>query len=98
MEQPYVKWVPSIAPSGMTKYTGDKYTGWKGDLIIGAMEGPAGLKLVRIDLDADGNIVGEHHYLEDADRPYRDVVQGPDGYIYLLTKELDGGVYRLDVN
>ena len=98
MEQPYVKWVPSIAPSGMTKYTGDKYTGWTGDLIIGAMEGPAGLKLVRIDLDADGNVVGEHHYLEDTERPYRDVVQGPDGYIYLLTKELDGGVYRLDVN
>jgi len=97
MEQPYVKWVPSIAPSGMTKYTGDKYAGWTGDLLIGAMEGPAGLKLVRIDLDADGNVLGEEHYLEDIGRPYRDVVQGPDGYIYLLTKELDGGVYRLDV-
>ena len=97
MEQPEVKWVPSIAPSGMTKYTGDKYAGWTGDLIIGAMEGPAGLKLVRIDLDADGNVIGEEHYLEEAERPFRDVVQGPDGYIYLLTKELDGGVYRLDV-
>ena len=97
LEQPYVKWVPSIAPSGMTKYTGDKYAGWTGDLIIGAMEGPAGLKLVRIDLDADQNVIGEHHYLEDAGRPYRDVVQGPDGYLYLLTKELDGGLYRLDV-
>ena len=97
MEQPEVKWVPSIAPSGMTKYTGDKYAGWTGDLIIGAMEGPAGLKLVRIDLDADGNVIGEEHYLEEAGRPFRDVVQGPDGYIYLLTKELDGGLYRLDV-
>lgn len=97
MEQPYVKWVPSIAPSGMTKYTGDKYADWTGDLIIGAMEGPAGLKLVRVDLDADGNVIGEEHYLEDEGRPYRDVVQGPDGYIYLLTKELDGGVYRLNV-
>ena len=98
MEQPYVKWVPSIAPSGMTKYTGDKYVGWTGDLIIGAMEGPAGLKLVRIDLDADGNVVGEHHYLEDAGRPIRDVVEGPDGYLYVLTKELDGGLYRVDTN
>lgn len=97
MEQPYVKWVPSIAPSGMTKYTGDKYEGWTGDLIIGAMEGPAGLKLVRIDLDDAGNVLGEHHYLEDLGRPYRDVAQGPDGYLYLLTKELDGGLYRLDV-
>lgn len=97
MEQPAFKWVPSIAPSGMTKYTGDKYAGWTGDLIIGAMEGPAGLKLVRIDLDEAGNVLGEEHYLEDIARPIRDVVQGPDGYIYLLTKEIDGGVYRLDV-
>lgn len=98
MEQPAAKWVPSIAPSGMTRYTGDKYVGWTGDLIIGGMEGPAGVKLVRVDLDDDLNVVGEEYYLEDVARPYRDVEQGPDGYIYLLTKELDGGLYRLDVN
>lgn len=98
MEQPKTKWVPSIAPSGMVLYTGDKYAGWSGDLIIGAMEGPAGQKLVRVDLDGDLNVVGEEHYLTDAARPFRDVAQGPDGYLYLLTKELDGGLYRLDVN
>ena len=98
MEQPVVKWVPSIAPSGMTRYTGDKYAGWTGDLIIGAMEGPAGLKLVRLDLDDELNVVSEDYYLEAEGRPIRDVVQGNDGYLYVVTKELDGGLYRIDVN
>ena len=97
MEQPYIKWVPSIAPSGMTLYTGDKYPGWTGDLIIGAMNGPAGLKLVRVDLE-DGRIGEASDYLTDIDRPIRDVVQGTDGYLYIVTNELDGGVFRLDVN
>ena len=97
MEQPYIKWVPSIAPSGMTLYTGDKYPGWTGDLIIGAMNGPAGLKLVRVDLE-DGRIGEASDHLTDIDRPIRDVVQGTDGYLYIVTNELDGGVFRLDVN
>ncbi len=95
LEQPYVKWVPSIAPSGMTLYTGDKYDGWTGDLIIGAMNGPAGLKLVRVDLE-DGRIGEATDYLTDFERPIRDVVQGADGYLYILTNELDGGVFRID--
>ncbi len=97
MEQPEAKWVPSIAPSGMIKYTGSIYPEWTGDLLIGAMEGPAGLKLVRIDLDADGSILGEHHYLEDAGRPIRDIAEGEDGALYIVTKELDGGLYRIDM-
>ena len=95
LEQPYVKWVPSIAPSGMTLYTGDKYDGWTGDLIIGAMNGPAGLKLVRVDLE-EGRIGEATDYLTDFERPIRDVVQGTDGYLYILTNELDGGVFRID--
>lgn len=95
LEQPYVKWVPSIAPSGMTLYTGDKYEGWTGDLIIGAMNGPAGLKLVRVDLE-DGQIGDATDYLESFERPIRDVVQGIDGYLYIVTNELDGGVFRID--
>ena len=95
LEQPEVKWVPSIAPSGMTLYTGDKYEGWTGDLIIGAMNGPAGLKLVHVELE-DGQIGAATDYLQDFERPIRDVVQGNDGYLYILTNELDGGVFRID--
>lgn len=97
LEQPFVKWVPSIAPSGMALYTGDKYDGWTGDLVIGAMNGPAGLKLVRVDVQ-DGNIGETYIHLDDIGRPIRDVVQGQDGYLYIVTNELDGGVFRLDPN
>lgn len=96
MEQPQIRWVPSIAPSGMIRYTGDKYPGWTGDLIIGAMNGPAGQKLVRVDMDGE-SIGDETYYLEDAARPIRDIAQGPDGYLYVLTHEFDGGLYRLDI-
>lgn len=95
MEQPKVKWVPSIAPSGMVLYTGDKYPGWQGDLFIGAMNGPEGLKLVRIDLDGK-NVLGKEDLLTDANLPIRDVIQGQDGFMYIATHELSGGVYRLD--
>lgn len=94
MEQPLVKWVPSIAPCGMAVATTDTYPGWKGDLFIGAMEGPAGLKLVRVDLE-DGEIVGREDLLVDEGLPIRDVVEGPDGYLYVVTKRLDGAMYRV---
>ena len=97
MEQPKVKWVPSIAPSGMVLYTGDKYPGWQGDLFVGGMNGPAGLKLVRIDLDGD-EVVGTEDLLVDENLPIRAVVQGTDGYIYIATHDVSGGVYRIDVN
>ena len=97
MEQPKVKWVPSIAPSGLLLYTGDKYPGWQGDLFIGGMNGPEGRKLVRIDLNG-ADVVGEEHLLVDNEFPIRDVVQAADGYIYIATHDLDGAVYRLDVN
>ncbi len=95
MEQPVVKWVPSIAPSGMMLYSGDQYPDWQGDLFIGAMRGPAGLKLVRLDLDADFNVLAEHAYLEEAGLAYRDVVQGPGGHIYVLAEGADSGLYKV---
>ena len=97
MENPLSYWVPSIAPSGLTKLTSDVYPGWKGDLFSGGMNGPAGLKLVRIDME-DGKVVGREDLLtgDDAGFPIRDVIQGPDGHLYVATKDMDG-IFRVDV-
>ncbi|MDZ7805845.1 MAG: PQQ-dependent sugar dehydrogenase [Gracilimonas sp.] len=88
MEQPILYWDPSIAPAGMTFVNSDKYPGWEGDLLV------ASLKFAYIaHLDVEGNdILGETKLVEGVGR-IRDIVQGPDGYIY-LTAEGDG-VYRL---
>ena len=86
MEQPLTYWVPSIAPSGLTKLTSDVYPGWKGDMFTGGMNGPAGLKLVRIDME--DLLVDEY--------PIRDVIQGPDGHLYVATKDMDG-IFRVDL-
>ena len=94
MEQPLTYWVPSIAPSGLTKLTSDVYPGWKGDMFTGGMNGPAGLKLVRIDME-DGKVAGRED-LFDGEYPIRDVIQGPDGHLYIATKDMDG-IFRVDV-
>jgi glucose/arabinose dehydrogenase len=91
MAQPIHTWVPSIAPSGMTFYTGDKFPRWKGHLFVGSLK--FGL-LVR--LDVDGNrIQQEERLLNGRYGRIRDVVQGPDGYLYVLTDEPDGQLLRL---
>ncbi|MEO0467535.1 MAG: PQQ-dependent sugar dehydrogenase [Pseudomonadota bacterium] len=97
MAQPAVKWVPSIAPSGMVVYRGDVYPGWDGDLLIGAMNGPEGQKLVRVDLDEAGDVVGVEDLFDGEGIPFRDVEVGIDGHVYLATAELDGRLFRLDV-
>jgi len=89
MAQPETYWVPSIAPSGLTMVTSEVYPGWKGDLIAGGMNGPSGLVLVRIDLEG-GKVVGKEDLLRDTGFAFRDVVQGPDGYLYVATKDFDG--------
>ena len=93
MQQPETYWVPSIAPSGLAMVTSDVYPGWKGDLFVGGMNGPAGLVLVRIDLE-DGKVVGKEDLLRDAQYSFRDVVQGPDGHLYVATKDFDG-IFKL---
>ena len=94
MEQPLHYWVPSIAPAGLTRLTSDVYPGWKGDLFTGGMNGPAGLKLVRIDMD--GNTFSGVENLFDGEYPIRDVVQGPDGHLYVAAKDMDG-IFRVDI-
>jgi aldose sugar dehydrogenase len=91
MEQPLHYWDPSIAPSGLTFYSGDMFPQWKGDLLVGAL---AGQKLVRLDVE-NGRIVGEEAMLEDLGERIRDVRTGPDGAVYLLTDNPEGRVLRL---
>jgi len=91
MEQPVYFWDPVIAPSGMTFYTGDRYAGWRGSLLIGSMN-PGGL--VRLTM-RDGRVVGEERYLGELGRRFRDVVQGPDGYVYVVTDHADGQILRV---
>ncbi|TJZ73552.1 PQQ-dependent sugar dehydrogenase [Chitiniphilus eburneus] len=91
MEQPIYYWDPSIAPSGMAFYTGDRYPGWHGSLLVGALKDQM---LVRLSLDGE-RIVAEERLLTDLKQRIRDVRQGPDGWVYLLTDEDDGKVLRV---
>jgi glucose/arabinose dehydrogenase len=92
MEQPIHYWVPSIAPSGMAFYTGDKFPRWKGNLFVGALRDKM---LVRLQLEGD-KIVKEERLLKNVLGRIRDVRAGPDGFIYLLTDENDGVLARLE--
>jgi glucose/arabinose dehydrogenase len=92
MEQPLYYWVPSIAPSGMMFYTGDKFPKWKGNLFVGSLK--FGL-LVRLRLDGD-KVAHEERMLNKALGRIRDVRQGPDGLIYLVTDEENGALVRLE--
>jgi len=92
MAQPIYYWVPSIAPSGMTFYTGDKFPRWRGNLFIGALKDQM---LVRLSLDGE-RVVSEERLLKDRLGRIRDVRQGPDGYLYLLTDERNGVLVRLE--
>jgi glucose/arabinose dehydrogenase len=92
MEQPRLQWTPSIAPSGMTFYTGDKFPAWRGNLFVGALKYRL---VVRLELRGQ-DIVHEERLLEDVLGRIRDVRTGPDGYIYLLSDESDGVLARLE--
>jgi glucose/arabinose dehydrogenase len=92
MEQPLHYWTPSIAPSGMTLYTGDKFPAWRGNLFVGALKYRL---LVRLEM-RDKEIVHEERLLEDVLGRIRDVRTGPDGYIYVLTDHDDGVLARLE--
>jgi len=92
MMQPLRYWVPSISPSGMTFYTGKKFPPWHGNLFLGALTGRA---LVRLELKGT-QIVHEERLLEELDERIRDVRQGPDGHLYLLTDASNGALVRLD--
>jgi aldose sugar dehydrogenase len=92
MMQPLHYWVPSIAPSGMAFYTGDKFPRWRGDLFVGALKDEM---LVRLKLDGE-KVVREERLLKGRVGRIRDVRAGPDGNLYLLTDESAGALFRLE--
>ena len=91
VEAPLWHWTPSIAPSGMTFYTGDLFPGWKNSLFNGALKSEM---LVRLELKGD-KVVREERLLQGLRERIRDVRQGPDGALYLLTDSSSGQVLRI---
>jgi aldose sugar dehydrogenase len=91
MEQPIKNWVPSIAPSGMAFYTGDLFPRWRGSLFTGAL---AGQFLVRLQLNGNA-VTSEERILQNLNERIRDVRQGPDGALWLLTDSSSGRLLRI---
>ncbi|MGQ0701660.1 MAG: PQQ-dependent sugar dehydrogenase [Gemmatimonadales bacterium] len=91
MEQPVYYWDPIIAPSGMVFYSGDAFPDWKGNILVGGL---ASQVLVRLVLE-NGAVVREERYLGELGWRIRDVQEGPDGALYVVTDEADGRVLRI---
>jgi glucose/arabinose dehydrogenase len=107
MDQPVIYWIPSIAPSGMSFYTGESgagrkdpgsggrdaaFSGWKGNLFVGAL---AGQHLRRLVVDGQ-KVVHQEVLLKGQIGRIRDVREGPDGYLYILTDDRNGALLRLE--
>jgi len=96
---PVVVWLPSVAPSGIMFYTGDRFPGWAGDLFVGALRVGRVLRtghIERVILNDDGEEVGREAILTELRQRIRDIKQGPDGHIYALTDEEDGVLMRIE--
>ncbi len=96
MEPPRVYWVPGIFPSGLAFYTGGRLPAWRGDVFIGAMGRSATGHLQRVVFDAQGLEVGQEALLTDLHQRIRDVRDGPDGFLYVLTDENPGALLRIE--
>jgi glucose/arabinose dehydrogenase len=83
MEQPIYYWDPVIAPSSLLFYTGDMFPAWKGSVFL---SGLASMKLVRLTMNGE-KVAGEEWLLADRAERYREVKQGPEGALYLITDE-----------
>jgi glucose/arabinose dehydrogenase len=91
MVDPVLAWLSAHAPSGLAVYTGDRFPAWRGDLFSGGLQSR---DVRRIRLDAEGRVVGEETI--EVGRRIRDVRQGPDGFLYLLTDENPGLILRVE--
>jgi aldose sugar dehydrogenase len=99
MENPRVFWVPAISPSGLMFYTGDKFPAWKGNVFVGALSGQ---ELERLAFGQSGQAERREPLLHEMGLRFRDVEQGPDGYIYVSTEvrygsgQPDGAILKLE--
>jgi glucose/arabinose dehydrogenase len=99
MIDPVVSWVPSISPTGMTFYTGERLAAWKGNLFVGGVrygEIPGTGQLQRIVFNDDMQEIRRESLLADLRQRIRDVRQGPDELLYVLTDEADGALLRIE--
>ena len=99
MEAPVVFWVPAIATSGLSFYTGDRFPQWKGNLFVGGMrqgEVPRSGHLERVDFNDKWEELHRESLLRELQQRIRDVRQGPDGLLYVLTAENDGALLRIE--
>ena len=99
LESPLVSWIPSIAASGMAVYTGNRFPAWKGHAFVGAMrvgeiDGTGHLQ--RIVFNAKMEEIRRESMLTELRQRIREVRQGPDGLLYLLTDAEDGALLRLE--
>jgi glucose/arabinose dehydrogenase len=90
-EQPVYYWDPVIAPSGMQFYTGDAFPAWRGNVFVGGLRQ---LSLVRLTLEND-RVTGEEHLLTDRGQRIRDVRQGADGALYVVTDNAKGELWKI---
>jgi glucose/arabinose dehydrogenase len=93
IEDPVFFWSPSISPAGMLFYTGDRFPNWRGDVFVGALRGA---ELQRLIFNDRGLLVRQQSLLRELRQRIREVKQGPDGLIYVLTDEDDGALLRLE--
>jgi glucose/arabinose dehydrogenase len=93
MEQPFLFWAPSIMPGGMAIYTGERFPGWKGNIFIGGLQT---MQLHRVILNNRGMPTRRESLLTELKQRIREVRQGPDGLLYLLTDMDAGAVLKLD--
>ena len=99
IEQPLILWLPSIAPTGLTFYTGDRFPSWKGNLFVGSArvgEIPRTGALERVVVNAKLEELRRERLLSDLHQRIRDVRQGPDGLLYVVTDEDDGALIRIE--
>jgi aldose sugar dehydrogenase len=89
--QPVYYWDPVIAPSGAQFYTGDAFPAWRGSLFIGGL---VSQRLVRLVIEKD-RVVGEEHLLTERRQRIRDVRQGADGALYVVTDQADGELWKI---
>ena len=93
MEQPFIHWTPNIAPGGMVIYTGDRFRAWKGHLLLGGLRST---QLHRVALNNRGLPQAREALLTGLNQRIREVREGPDGLLYLLTDHDAGALLRVE--